>query len=92
MAKKEIVEEAEAAPAPKTSNQEADQMAADEGFVWGLELHYFTQHSRKDLLAQGYSESDLDRVDRVLALKDMKVPARTPAKAKEEDKPAQSEG
>jgi hypothetical protein len=61
-------------PKVKTDTTEFDQKAADEGFVWGLELHHYTRYSRADLLTQGFTESDLERVDRVLALRGMAIP------------------
>lgn len=61
-------------PKVKTDTTEYDQKAADDGFVWNLELYHFTRYSRAELHTQGFTESDLERVDRVLALRGMAIP------------------
>lgn len=71
MAKKEIIEEVKAeaeAPLPKNANQEADQTEAQSGYVWGLSLNHYEQRNEADLKAENFSDSDIQRIKRVMKL------------------------
>lgn len=62
--------------APQISNHEADQMAANSGYVFDLELTYFTQYTREELEAQGYTKTDVARAARVLKLAGLEIPSK----------------
>lgn len=70
-------DEKEETPKGKPFTDKADDAAVAEGFLFGLELSYFEKFNRKDLLSKGYSEADVDRIERVLAKVDKSLPAKS---------------
>lgn len=65
---------AEQAAPPLTTDEEADKQAATSGYLFDIQLSYFTQFTKDELLAQGYSKEDVARAARVLKYANMAIP------------------